>query len=1032
MVRIRVLTGILTALLCLCLTGTALAAEETPSELDDALAETAGGDCAALDMKQLRKLFGEDIRLSTSDQSGSYRPASESLAGTVELPADGQRHYVLIEDEEGMVLWAGIHDGENDSAPRSPLNWETTEEKDAKNVEPDELTLDISDVQKVYGPDVQVQTAEKGRGYSLANPDEDGHCLIHIEGEEKYVLIALRQQDAAGEIYLWGGVFSKTGVRSTIKFHVNEQETGLVGSEPFFTPAPSATPEATVEPSPSPEPEVEPVIVQVEPCEAVYDGKPHSPQVSGKDVTYFYVLCDAYDDEPPADEGEKGLPTLTDAGELWAFVRAETENAPVRYQDDQEKTIADVDGWVKTYVRVKPAAVALTLRADMDEQAVYTGKPQQISVRLAVDTVEDKTGLFDKEGLEESRNGNDTVTVTGCDAGTYPVEPSQEMLTAIQDYDPNFSVTVRWDDATVEIQPKPIQLKSASAATVYVPSDGPLTAGESVQGVRQIANGDYYSGDILAQGEQHGVGIGRNTICLGSTFAQRKDNYTFDLEAGAGTLVVFPQSISGSAPHWDDVGGDVDPNDYADADLEDLPGFYDGMQILLEAETAEYDGEEKTVVLRFTDQHGASVQMREGQDYTVQYLRDGAASDDLVEPGAVTVVVTGQGSYTGKVELTFEILPRQLKDAAIQIRSWTYDGKAAGSDDHPVIVQGGSSEPVLTYFDEEGSQIDPPSNVGSYTLNAVWEETSKTLEGTAEWSFTINPATVTVKANDGEKVFGESDPELTLSFEGVTEDDSLSCEAVREPGEDVGTYAIRMKTGGISDNYLIDFVPGQFTILPRPIERAQVEWSGGDPLITDGKTPLTKDSDYTLQLTEDETGAGVESLLVTGIGNYTGSVVVDRRVPVELTLALTDETGDPLPQNEIRASGEELADVFGVISADKAVASDRMSVHIGGGEAVGVTQIDEKTCFFSVRGLVLDASANELSLSVLLDGEEAVTAVVPIRRAAGAGLWMGLAGGSALCAAISLGIFVWLTAALRKEQAKKREKTASQDERTIQ
>ena len=58
------------------------------------------------------------------------------------------------------------------------------------------------------------------------------------------------------------------------------------------------------------------------------------------------------------------------------------------------------------------------------------------------------------------------------------------------------------------------------------------------------------------------------------------------------------------------------------------------------------------------------------------------------------------------------------------------------------------------------------------------------------------------------KVFGEADPELTYeitSGELVANGDAFTGGLTRDPGEDVGTYAITQGTLSLGDNYDITF-----------------------------------------------------------------------------------------------------------------------------------------------------------------------------------------------------------------------------------
>lgn len=82
----------------------------------------------------------------------------------------------------------------------------------------------------------------------------------------------------------------------------------------------------------------------------------------------------------------------------------------------------------------------------------------------------------------------------------------------------------------------------------------------------------------------------------------------------------------------------------------------------------------------------------------------------------------------------------------------------------------------------------------------------------------INPVDISVKADDVEKTEGEADPELTYSITSGTlyGSDEFTGNLERKPGEDKGTYDITQGTLALSENYILTFENGVFTINPKP------------------------------------------------------------------------------------------------------------------------------------------------------------------------------------------------------------------------
>ncbi len=86
-------------------------------------------------------------------------------------------------------------------------------------------------------------------------------------------------------------------------------------------------------------------------------------------------------------------------------------------------------------------------------------------------------------------------------------------------------------------------------------------------------------------------------------------------------------------------------------------------------------------------------------------------------------------------------------------------------------------------------------------------------------TFTIDPKPITVRAEAASKEFGESDPMLTAVSDDLVFDDALTGSLTREPGENVGDYAILAGTIGAGPNYTIaSFTGATLSITPRLIE----------------------------------------------------------------------------------------------------------------------------------------------------------------------------------------------------------------------
>uniref|UniRef100_UPI003D34184D FG-GAP-like repeat-containing protein n=1 Tax=Polaribacter marinivivus TaxID=1524260 RepID=UPI003D34184D len=150
-------------------------------------------------------------------------------------------------------------------------------------------------------------------------------------------------------------------------------------------------------------------------------------------------------------------------------------------------------------------------------------------------------------------------------------------------------------------------------------------------------------------------------------------------------------------------------------------------------------------------------------------------------------------------------------------------------------------------------------NVGTATVTITG---INAYEGSRTTTFSITPAPLTITAEDKSKVFGESDPDLTVSYAGFVngedKDDLTGTLLIsRVSGEAVSTYAITA-SGLTSTNYDITYTPGTFTITSRLITQSaftvspitDLVYTGlvqtPSPLVKDGATTLVEDTDYEL------------------------------------------------------------------------------------------------------------------------------------------------------------------------------------------
>ncbi len=269
-------------------------------------------------------------------------------------------------------------------------------------------------------------------------------------------------------------------------------------------------------------------------------------------------------------------------------------------------------------------------------------------------------------------------------------------------------------------------------------------------------------------------------------------------------------------------------------------------------------------------------------DYLVTYAAN-------LQVGAGTVTVTGNGNYSGSVDLTFAINIRPITaDLFTALPAVTYQGSQFTPD--PIQANGYALVKNTDYTLSYGANLN--AGVGSVIVSG-----GANCSGSATLTFTINPAAISsVMFNTlGNETYTRNQitplPTVAAGYSLVKDTDyTLSYTANTNIGS--GTVTVT----GIN-NYSGSFNLG-FTILPQSITSAMfqaipaVTYTGTaitpDPSVAAGYT-LVKNTDYQLAYTAN-TNAGTGSVTVSGIGNYTGSIVLNFTIqpaPLQSTMFQT-------------------------------------------------------------------------------------------------------------------------------------------------
>ncbi|PUZ26160.1 hypothetical protein DCC81_18155 [Chitinophaga parva] len=149
-------------------------------------------------------------------------------------------------------------------------------------------------------------------------------------------------------------------------------------------------------------------------------------------------------------------------------------------------------------------------------------------------------------------------------------------------------------------------------------------------------------------------------------------------------------------------------------------------------------------------------------------------------------------------------------------------------------------------------------NVGNYTIN----QGTLSLNSNYQLTFTgaglsITPKAITITADAQAKEYGAADPAFTYTHNpALVDSDAFTGTLTRDPGENVGSYAIRQGTLALGSNYTLSFVTANLNVGVKTITvtaHAQSKTYGdADPALTYTYTPaLTGTDAFTGTLTRD-------------------------------------------------------------------------------------------------------------------------------------------------------------------------------------
>ncbi len=130
----------------------------------------------------------------------------------------------------------------------------------------------------------------------------------------------------------------------------------------------------------------------------------------------------------------------------------------------------------------------------------------------------------------------------------------------------------------------------------------------------------------------------------------------------------------------------------------------------------------------------------------------------------------------------------------------------------------GENSSVLDLLPQRSTSADETSDVGTYAIVVSGGSDNNYNYSYVNGTLTINPAALTITAEDKTKAFGESLPTFTLDYSGFVNGDNAGelnelpmISTTATSGSNVGVYPIQL-SGGSDNNYTYMLVNGSLTI----------------------------------------------------------------------------------------------------------------------------------------------------------------------------------------------------------------------------
>ena len=300
--------------------------------------------------------------------------------------------------------------------------------------------------------------------------------------------------------------------------------------------------------------------------------------------------------------------------------------------------------------------------------------------------------------------------------------------------------------------------------------------------------------------------------------------------------------------------------------------------------------------------------------------------------GEYDITVTAAANSNPNYTVTVEKGKFKINPAAITIKAddktKTYDNNATTDPQLTATVTGKPTNGVAPSYSLNRTA---GQNVGEYDIivTAAANSNQNYTVTVEKGKFKINPAAITIKADDKSKVYDNdatTDPQLTATVTGAVEGDEINYTLSREAGQAVGNYAITVTTG-TNPNYTVSVEGGNFKITEKSItikadDKTKVydNDKSTDPELTATVTGAAEGDKINYSLSRED-GQNVDDYIITveegSNPNYTVTVEAGTFsiTPAAITISADDKT--KVYDNDASTDPELTATITGAVEGDE-------------------------------------------------------------------------------------------------------------------